>query len=188
VTGTNDLYNLGVSDSNAVLPANQDLFTTVIAALPSGTYEKVVSPHGLFAVSAGANVFFLLGQKTSSASDDAMAYDSQLTLVYFPTSYGTVEETALLNSSATPDGSSTSAPDRERAAVIRRPLTSEAVAAERAESIAANQARLARELAEMRARFDALQQELEAAMRAQQAAANEVRGPKPAVTPPKEGQ
>ena len=44
---------------------------------------------------------------------------------------------------------------------MRQPLTDEAVSAEQAESIAANQARLEREIAEMRVRFDALQKELE---------------------------
>jgi hypothetical protein len=132
----------------------------------------------LFVVSAGANTFYLLGQKTSAASVNAAAFDSQLTLVYFPTAYGTVVGT-LQNLASERDDGSNGAPDRERGASIRQALTVEAVATEQAESIAANQARLERELAGMRARFDALQEELEQNMRAQQAVAREARGAKP---------
>jgi hypothetical protein len=112
VTGVNDLYNIGVSGSSTALPVNQDLFTTVIAALPTGTYQKVVSPHGLFVVPAGANTFYLLGQKTASTSDDAIAFDSQLTLVFFPTAYGTVVGT-FQNSASEQDDGAIDAPDRE---------------------------------------------------------------------------
>jgi len=183
-TGTNDLYNIGVSDSSTVLPANQDLYTIVIAALPTGTYEKVVSPQGLFAVSAGANTFYLLGQKTSSASDNATAFDSQLTLIYFATAYGTVTST-LQNTTTTAATIDPAAPG-ESAAVVRAGRTELEIALEREESIAANQVRLQSELSEMRVKFDALQKELEETMRAQRAAANEARGAK-LIRPIREG-
>ncbi|MDP3025211.1 MAG: hypothetical protein Q8O10_06720 [candidate division Zixibacteria bacterium] len=111
-TGTSDLYNIGVSGSSTALPANQDLFTSVIAALPTGIYQKVVSPHGLFVVSAGANTFYLLGEKVASTSVNATAFDSQLTLVFFPTAYGTVVGT-FQNSASEQDDGAIDAPDRE---------------------------------------------------------------------------
>lgn len=172
-TGTSDTYNLGVSDSSTVLPANQDLLTTVIGALPTGTYEKAVSPHGLFAVPAGANTFYLLGEKVSSASDDATAFDSQLTLIYFATAYGTVTSTAL-SATSTAATIDPAAPG-ESAAAVRAGRTELETAQEREESIAANQARIQRELTEMRVKFDALQKELDETLRAQQAAMREAR-------------
>lgn len=184
-TGTSDTYNLGVSDSSTALPVNQDLLTTVIGALPTGFYEKVVSVHGLFAVSAGANTFYLLGQKTNSASDNATAFDSQLTLIYFATAYGTVTST-LLNTTTTAATIDPAAPD-ESAAAVRAGRTELEIALEREESIAANQVRLQSELTEMRVRFDALQRELEETMRAQQAATREGRVRK-AVPPITEGE
>ena len=186
VTGTNDLYNFGVSDSSTVLPGNQDLFTTVVAALPSATYQKVVSPHGLFAVSAGSHTFYLVGEKTNSSSANAEAFDVQFTLAYFSTAYGTVVSTNF--NAADGDGDRAVRSDRETAQVMRSGMSTEEIAAEQAQSVADNQARLERELAELRARFDALQIELEEIIRAQQAAAYEARSPKPAVPVIEEGQ
>ena len=183
-TGTNSLYNLGVSDSSTALPPNQDLLTTVISALPSGTYQKVVSPHGLFVVPSGANTFYLLGQKTAASSPDATALDSQLTLIYFATAYGTVTST-LLNTTTTAATIDPTAPN-ENAAPVRAGRTELEIALEREESIAANQVRMQRELTEMRVKFDALQKELEETMQAQRAAANEARGAKP-IRPIREG-
>jgi len=177
VTGTNDLYNFGVSDDAAILPVNQDLFVTVIAALPTGTYEKVLTAHGLFSVGAGAHTFYLLGQKTSAASDDATAFDVQLTLVYFATAYGTVTPTIAGNSAAASSNAAASA--NEDVAPRRTGMTPVDLQTEREESIAADRARLERELAEMRTRFDALQKDLEANMRAQRAAGNEPGTTKP---------
>jgi hypothetical protein len=177
VTGTNDLYNFGVSDDAAILPVNQDLFVTVIAALPTGTYEKVLTAHGLFSVGAGAHTFYLLGQKTSAASDDATAFDVQLTLGYFATAYGTVTPTIAGNSAAASSNAAASA--NEDVAPRRTGMTPVDLQTEREESIAANRARLERELAEMRTRFDALQKDLEANMRAQRAAGNEPGTTKP---------
>ncbi len=183
-TGTNDLYNIGVSDSSTALPVNQDLFTIVNSDLPTGIYEKVVSPHGLFAVSAGANTFYLLGQKTSSTSDNATAFDSQLTIVYFATAYGTVTSTAL-SATSTAATIDPAAPG-ESATTVRPGRTELEIALEREESMAANQERLRRELTEMQVRFDALQKALEENMRAQRAAASEARGAKP-IRPIREG-
>ena len=166
-TGTNDLYNFGVSDSASTLPDNQDVFTTVISALPTGTYQKVVTPHGLFSVSAGAHTFFFLGQKTNSTAADAQAFDVQFTLAYFATAYGTVT-TAAASPAVSVAGSG-----GDEAAPLRAAMNLADIQAERAESIAANQARLQRELTEMRVKFEALQKELEETMRTQRAAIGE---------------
>ena len=46
--------------------------------------------HGLFSVAAGLNTFFLLGDE---GGGNALARDLQLTLLFVPTSYGTVQPT-----------------------------------------------------------------------------------------------
>ncbi|MFH1107850.1 MAG: hypothetical protein V1790_01440 [Planctomycetota bacterium] len=182
--GTSDRYNIGVSDSSTALPVNQDLLTMVNSAMPSGTYEKAVSPHGLFVVSAGAHTFYLLGEQSSATLAVATAFDSQLTLIYFATAYGTVTSTAL-SATSTAATIDPAAPG-ESAAPVRAGRTELEIALEREESIAANQVRLQSELSEMRVKFDALQKELEETIRAQRAAANEARGAKP-IPPIREG-
>ena len=75
----------------------------------------------------------------------------------------------------------------ENAAPVRAGRTELEIALEREESIAANQVRMQRELTEMRAKFDALQKELEETIRAQRAAVGEARRPSP-IRPITEGE
>lgn len=88
--GTSSTAHFSVSDA-PLLIENQ----TVLHALPSsaatGSYLAPITVHGLFAVSsAGIHDFFLLGQELVGNFD---VNDLQLTLLFVPTSYGTVSLT-----------------------------------------------------------------------------------------------
>lgn len=122
-----DSVNIGISTSPSSLPVSQQtplIYThgfNDILSLP-------VTVQGLFSVGAGVTTFYLL------AEDDTSYWTAghrKLTLVYLPTSYGTID------SPSAPDGGSdlSSAPDYH---------------AERDASAAVNNDRMARELEMMR--------------------------------------
>jgi hypothetical protein len=129
--------NFGVSDNSSVFPTNQDVTLSLDADLPTGLYDFPVTCTGLFEVSAGTRNFYFLGTETDGLY---MAYDRQLSLVFIPTAYGTVEPTVA---GAGED-------------FIGEPMTDAELAAQRAASIEANMIRMERELAELRAQFEAL--------------------------------
>jgi len=61
------------------------------SGLPVGSYVNSMTAHALFPVSsAGSHTFYLMGTRIIGAST-VNAYDNQLTLVYLPTAYGTVD-------------------------------------------------------------------------------------------------
>lgn len=87
--GTNSNIQYGVSSSATTFPSDQDVQTNLPGSLPSGTYDFSASAHGLFTVgSAGTFTYFFIGNKLSG--NFATMFDIQLTLLYFPTAYGTV--------------------------------------------------------------------------------------------------
>jgi hypothetical protein len=88
---------------------------------------------------AGTHTFYFLGE---GSYGDWTVYGRNLTLVYIPTAYGTVY------SAATP----VSHPEKETVEPGRA-LTEADIAAKRAESVAFNNARIERELAEMEAKI-----------------------------------
>jgi hypothetical protein len=148
-TGANSDADFGVSDVITGLPTNQDVRWRVPGVAASGQYDIPLTVHGLFEVaSAGAHTFYFLGYESTS---DFTAYDAQLSLVYLPSAYGLVSGT-MVAGSATPDEQAASRPG----------FTAAEVSAERAESQAANQARIDRELAAMRERLQRLEAELAA--------------------------
>ena len=103
--------------------------------------------HGLFEVAgAGTYTYYFLGDETSGAFT---LYDAQLTLLYIPTQYGTVMPT--IKGVAVEETRGQGGPG----------MTAAAVAAERSESVAANMARVERELSVMRAEFEALKDEMQ---------------------------
>jgi hypothetical protein len=129
--------NFGVSDDSGVFPTNQDVTLSLDADLPTGLYDFPVTCTGLFEVSTGTHTFYFLGTETDGLY---MAYDRQLSLVFIPTAYGTVEPTVA---GAGED-------------IAGEPMTDAEIAAQRAASIEANMARMERELAELRAQFEEL--------------------------------
>ena len=97
--------------------------------------------------SAGTYTYYLLGIEHGG---DITVGDRQLTLVYIPTSYGTVSPTTARAGGVRGD----------EAPVVTSDSYAE-IAAERAASEAANRERIDRELREMRERLMALERELE---------------------------
>jgi hypothetical protein len=157
VSGTISNIQYGLStdcDASPTLPSDQDFQHVVPSGAPSGPWNITISPMGLFEVPAGATTFCLVGREVSA---DASAFDLQLTLLFVPTSYGTVQPNV--------QGASSSG-DPNEAAVPRAALSAADVEAERMASMAADQARMARELEAMTARVEALSRRLEEALKA----------------------
>jgi len=147
VNGTTSTVEVGVSDDNSAFPSNQDVAWQLPSGAVTGTYTAPLTVHGLFEVSEGTNTFYFLARK-SSVTSSAYLLDTQLTLVYVRTNYGTVSPT-LTGGSDVPDAEA-------RAAIV----TASDIAAERSASVADNNARIEREVAEMRERLAALEAEL----------------------------
>ena len=163
-TGTASNWEIGVSNASGSLPSEQDFQCDLPAALPSGLYDQTMTAHGVFSVGAGVNTFYLLGDKFSG--NTATSFDENLTIMYFPTAYGTVD---------VPAPQSAAAPENDASAGLGRALTAADISAEQAEALRFNQARLQRELDEMRAKFDELQRELAETAAAQARVAAEPR-------------
>lgn len=145
--GTISGAEFGVSDSSSFLPDNQDVGLWIDDEVSTGLFEYPVTVHGLFQVSSDANTFYFLAKKSGGGFT---VYDMQLTLVYFPTAYGTVEPTLAAGQNI---------PDEDAPTVSR--LNHPDAATERAEAEAFNASRIERELAEMRAQLEALKLKLE---------------------------
>lgn len=148
----------GVSAVSNALPANQELIMGIASSMPANFYQYGYTPHGLFPVSAGANTFYTLGRK--STSDPVFVTDVQMTLVYFPTAYGTVTPTGAA-------AAGSASPAERFAAGEGRPAASAAeIAAEQRDAATQQGDRVQRELRELHDRVRAL----EAGLRARTAA------------------
>jgi hypothetical protein len=84
-----DRFRFGVSQSqNAWSGAVQETYIELPSVLPGGWYYYQAVAQGLFQVSAGSHTFYL-----NVCEEDGEGWVSarQLTLMYFPTAYGTVD-------------------------------------------------------------------------------------------------
>ena len=133
--------SFGVSNSSSSFPTGGAIYHRVPAGATEGVWMPGVSVQWLFPVSAGANTFYFLADLMGGTW---RVYDRNLTLAYLPTAYGTVSRTVA----APPEN------PEQRTAEPGYVLTEADIAAERAESEAANDARIERELAEMEARIE----------------------------------
>lgn len=133
--------SFGVSNSSSSFPTGGAIYHRVPAGATVGTWMPGVSVQWLFPVSAGTNTFYFLADLVGGTW---RVVDRNLTLAYFPTAYGTVSRTVA----APPEN------PEQRTAEPGYVLTEADIAAERAESEAANDARIERELAEMEARIE----------------------------------
>jgi hypothetical protein len=124
-----------VSDNTSSFPTAQNLTIRMPASMPTAYYEHPVSMHGIFPVTAGSHTFYVLAQE--AISNNWAHEDEVLTLMFFPTAYGTVDP--MLAAAA----SGVATPTRERE-----------------ESEAFHSARVERELAAMRARLGDLERQL----------------------------
>ena len=144
-TGNTSIVTIGVSDVAASLPAEQDFQVNIPGAAPSGTWDSTVGAHGVFAVTSGANTFYLVGRASTAGS--ANAFDMNLTTMFFPTAYGTV----------TPPAPQTGPSEAQQSAIVTsHGMTAGDLAAERAEAEAFNAARMQRELTEIRRELEQL--------------------------------
>lgn len=142
--GTPSSAIFGVSDASSSFPANQDVDFYFSSTASSGTRYLPITVHGLFYVpSAGTYTYYFLANETGGYIG---AGDLQLTVVYFPTAYGTVLATLT-------DGSGRTIEEGEE----RGAMTEAEIAAERAESKAANDARIAGEIDDMQRRLSELE-------------------------------
>ncbi|MCD6380467.1 hypothetical protein J7M07_08515, partial [bacterium] len=147
-TGSRSWANFGVSTSSTSVPANQTAALEWPSELPSsGLYRAPVTVQSIFEVaSAGTYTFYFLGIEYNGSF---MCYDRQISLIYFPTAYGSVSSAGMVKT------------DTDDISVISPPITEADVNAQRMESISANDARVQRELAEMRAEIEALKRDMQ---------------------------
>jgi len=151
VTGATSFATMGVSASSTTLPFNQDLSPYLPSTAPSGIRLIPCSPSGIFSVSAGSNTFYLLARKNAAAVD-IQIWDMQLNCIFFPTSYGTVTPTVA-------DGKDVDQFSGDVPAVSA--MTAGDIAAERADSEAADRERMNRELDAMRRQLEDIQKNME---------------------------
>jgi hypothetical protein len=141
--GTTSEADFGVSTTTTSFPTNQDVTLNWGAELPTNsTCRAPVTVHCIFEVaSAGDHTFYFLGYEHSGSFT---CWDTQFSVLYFPTAYGTI-------SSMAPTGT----PDDDAAPV--QELTASFVENQKTESVEANNARIQRELEEMRERLEKLE-------------------------------
>lgn len=146
-TGTISSADFGVSTLGSSFPVNQDVDLNLPSTAASGTYAFPVTVHGLFSVPGGPITMQFLARRNIGAAGSQQIFDTQLTCVYIPTSYGTVVPTLL---GGPPDSKN----------FRRAPITGMEIADEQQQSIRDNMARVERENAEMRKRLEAIEAEL----------------------------
>jgi hypothetical protein len=153
-----DLFNattfttMGLTENPTVLPDNQDINVFLSSTIGNGLYVVPQSNMAMFPVNAGNNTIYLSGTKNNS--NTCTVRDIQLTLVFIPTAYGTVE----LSNAADPADFDPRWSDTQAS---RGPLTAGELAAERSESEQSYQQKLAAEMREMQARLVELQRAIE---------------------------
>jgi hypothetical protein len=147
-TGTASGADIGIMDAMTVFPPTQDMWWYLPSSLPDGTYRTPVTVHGLFeATTAGDYTYYFMAQKTDG---NITIFDMQLSLVFFATEYGTVIPTLVQGRGVSDEESP-----------VREPMSQAEIMNKRAESIAANTARVERELATMQARLEELKTEMQ---------------------------
>ncbi|MBK8165075.1 MAG: hypothetical protein IPK64_03810 [bacterium] len=149
-SGTATNGAIGLSDDGLGFGTAQDVNVQISSGAASGSYSIPVHLNGVFAAAADIPVtIHLMGSESSGAIE---VEDVSLTLLYVPTSYGTVSQTLL----ASEDGEESAAQGTQSAAEIAdevaasRRANDDRIAAETAAQLAAHAARLA----ELEARLD----------------------------------
>jgi hypothetical protein len=139
--GTYSGAYFGVSNSSSSFPYGADMYLCIPANADDGDWGPGATVQWLFEVdSAGTHSFYFLAYEHVGTW---AVYQRNMTLVYVPSAYGTVSSTV-----AAPPSN-----PEEATALPGRALTEADIAAERAESMAFNNARIERELARMEAQI-----------------------------------
>jgi len=133
---------IGTSDNDLSFPDNQNLYVDYPATAATGSYFVPATCHGLYYNAYGGTfTYYLLGIRTTGGYN---SFENQLSLVYIPTAYGSVQPTLAGARSSTEK-------------TLGAALTAQDVATQRSASEAANTARIEKELREMKARLAALE-------------------------------
>jgi hypothetical protein len=137
----------GLSEDDHSLTFGTRVYAHTPSGAGTGTWQETVTAHGVYEADYfGTNTIYFLGNELNG---DHIVHDRKLTLIYIPTSYGTVER------------SETGAREQGGRPIPGTPLTDSDVRSASARSIADNQARVDAELAEMREEMLTLKARLE---------------------------
>jgi len=109
----------------------------------SGTYDQVLSVHGVFHVNGGVNTFYFVGMVLNGTMSVA---DLNMTCCYFPTAYGSAPTATITYSKGV-----------DETEVVSGPAD---VEAEKEKAIKANLERMQKELEEMQKKFEQLREEV----------------------------
>jgi len=147
-TGTRSYATVGISNVPNALPGNQDLDFQIDSPAPSGVYSTPFGMTSMFTVpSAGSYTYYYLAYEYSGSITVA---DMQFNLVYFPTAYGQVDPVPPPVKTQGGGGSADLGG-----------LTSPGGDGDRVDSESFDIDALERELAVLRARIEAIQQQIE---------------------------
>ncbi|MEZ4387161.1 MAG: hypothetical protein R3D98_06210 [Candidatus Krumholzibacteriia bacterium] len=135
----------GLSETSGALLSEQVLEWFLPTSAAGGQYLTSVAPTAVFPVSAGSNTFYLVARNYGC---NAYITKTHLNLLFVPSAYGTVSAAAA--------GPAVAGGHIDAASLPAQSPAESDLAAEQEQSRRDDQARLARELAELRARVDAL--------------------------------
>lgn len=144
--------SFGVSDMADSLALGQRRELQIPAGAPAGLYEYPLAWHGVYPATPGTAQTFYLHGSWNGGSGSASADDVVLSAIFIPTTYGTVTSS---NRSGAPDVPGQFEPVRHGGKSHHEILL------ERQQSIAANAARLAREVELMNQQYAELQRQLQ---------------------------
>jgi len=91
VNNTNSAAAFGISTSSTDFLAIQNI-TQIPSSAPTGTYKIALAAQTIIPVSTGATTFYLLGERVGGS---IRASDLELSLLFVPTAYGTVDPLAV---------------------------------------------------------------------------------------------
>jgi hypothetical protein len=161
VSGTTSNYEIGIS-TGASLPPNQDLAIVWPSGSGSGQTSVLPGVQAVFPVSAGLNTFNLVGRKLGSGAPTATINDRQIVALFVPTSYGTIDPALMAGPGGFAGGT-----DERVAQPFNPGLSASQVQAKAQAALAADNARMQRELAEARAQQAEMLARIEAIEKAQ---------------------
>lgn len=121
---------------------NDDMLWLIPSSMPSGLYDFSASSHAVFSVPSAGTYTYHVNMSRSGNTTDGDLFDGQLTLMYFPTAYGTTVP-SFTGPDFRGEGTTNTGPSR-------MPQTGAQIASERAQSQTANMARMNAELAAMK--------------------------------------
>lgn len=155
-SGSEQAVDLGLSDVSNAFFEGMELSYDIPANVTTGSYNFVVSPSLVFPVgAAGPKTIYVVGSRFGgSAANVVRVSDAQMTLLYVPTSYGTVGTSAALSNPGGPDGAGPSRAGLSAAEIAGEQL---AEAQRHNAALAARQRVLEAELRAQRERLEALE-------------------------------